>query len=172
MKNPFKRRKDNGKKYAGAEMELMTNELIEQTIEKMKAQYSAEIDRYHSGDALERDVADYILLMLLGMGAADRKNLIGRIEKDIETGDLFDRYYSKMEVINYLTNSAYAKGQKMKRAQEKLAADLAIYKKLTGKLYEPHAIPTDADLKKGAKKDIYTIIKEMEKSAGEEVGNA
>ena len=67
-----------------------------------------------------------------------------------------------MQTINTLTNSAYALMQRMDVAEERYTYERAVYKKITGKMYEPEAIPDDisAKKKKRTKRDILEVMDE------------
>lgn len=163
MSSIFSRKKKRSD-ITSSELEQLTTELIEQTKAALSEQFQREMNRLKPGEPIEKDVADRTIRLLLDMAAAERKNLIGRIESDVTSGDLFERYYGKMETINRLTNSAYAKMQKLDYCKEKYENDKAIYEKLTGKMYVAGTVPLDTrkHKKNQRKKDIWESIAEHE----------
>ena len=168
FKNIFKRRENTQSK---AEIEQITTDIIEETKIVLQERFS-ELMSKHT-EPLSEEEACVILNGLIKEAVAKRKLMTGRIEKSVETGTLFDRYYGKMQVINALTNSAYAQMQKMDKAKERYDFQRDIYKKLTGKMYVSGALPDDktASMKsKAPKKDIFEILDEKKKLIEEESG--
>ena len=164
MSSIFSRKKKRGD-ITGSELEHLTTELIEQTKAELREQFQREMSRLKPGEPIEKDVADRTIRLLLDMAAADRQNLIGRIENDVTSGNLFEHYYGKMETINRLTNSAYAKMQKLDYCKEKYDTNKALYEKLTGKMYVEGTVPSDTKKRKNnkPKKDIWESMAEHEK---------
>ena len=122
-------------------------------------------------EPLSEDEARVILNGLIKEAIAKRKVMTGRIEKSVETGALFERYYGKMQVINALTNSAYVQMKKMDKAKERYDFEREVYKKLIGKMYVPHVLPDDKiafKKSKAPKKDILEILDEKKKCIEEE----
>lgn len=162
----FNKRKDKTL-TSEAEIEHITTCLIQRTMDNLRNRFQIELrNELAKGNSIELDCAQRTLELLIREAIANRKLLIGRIEKDVETGDLFDRYYGKMQTINTLTNSAYALMQRMDVAEERYSYEREVYKKITGKMYEPEAIPDDISLKKSKKKkrDILEIMDERKQS--------
>lgn len=163
-KKAHKKRK---KTYSSeAEIERITTELIEETKKKLDKKFNKELRKVAKDNNLEKDFAERIIDLLLKEAIADRKMLIGRIEKDVESGDLFDRYYGKMQTINTLTNSAYASMQRMDVAEERYNYEREVYKKITGQMYLPDAKPAEpfGKRKKSSSKDILQIMDERKGS--------
>lgn len=155
------------KQTSEAEIEHITTCLIRETIDALRYRFQIELrNELAKGSSIEMDFAQRTLELLIHEAIANRKMLIGRIEKNVETGDLFDRYYGKMQTINALTNSAYALMQQMDVAEERYSYELAVYKKIIGKMYEPEAVPDELSLKKAKKKkrDILEIMDERKQS--------
>jgi len=97
--------------------------------------------------------------LLIKEAIANRKMLINRIEKEVETGSLFERYYGKMQAINKLTNKAYTLMQKMNSAKFKYEYDLEVYKKMMGIMYLEKLSPNESVLmKKNEKADIWEVM--------------
>lgn len=147
---------------SGSEIERLTLELIQETETALLQSFQRSIADYEDLSQgpkdnakgplqnrtleykiLDEDTAKRILTTLLKEAAASRKMLAARIEHDVETGMLFNRYYSKMQIINEQTIEAYEKLQIMDRDKETFEYKQAVYKKLTGKLYRSDAIPAD-----------------------------
>lgn len=150
-----------------AEIEHITTCLIDETKANLRKRFDSELqNELAKGSSIEADFVQRTLELLIREAIASRKILIGRIEKDVETGGLFDRYYGKMQTINTLTNSAYALMQRMDVAEERYTYERAVYKKITGKMYEPEAIPDDISVKKkkGIKRDILEVMDERKHS--------
>jgi hypothetical protein len=153
-----------------AEIEQITTELIEETRNILQKRFD-EVMSKQSGSMTE-DQAQVILHGLIKEAISKRKLLSGRIEKSVETGTLFDRYYSKMQTINSLTNSAFAQMQKMNVSKAKYEFQCGIYKKLTGKMYIPDTIPDDRNPVKSEDeqyKDIWETMEEEKKIFQEEL---
>lgn len=135
------------------EIEDITTALIEETRCAIKGRFDQEINAIKKqGRKLTEDEARAILMGLLYEAISRRKLLSGRIEKSVEVGSLFDRYYGKMQAINYLTNKAYSEMQKMNVAKERYEFQRGIYHKLTGKMYIPDTIPDDTSNEKRREK--------------------
>ena len=150
-----------------AEIEHITTCLIDETKANLRKRFDSELqNELAKGNSIEADFVQRTLELLIREAIASRKILIGRIEKDVETGGLFDRYYGKMQTINTLTNSAYALMQRMDVAEEGYTYERSVYKKITGKMYEPEAIPDDISVKKkkGIKRDILEVMDERKHS--------
>ena len=165
FKNIFKRKE---KKQSKAEIEQITTDVIEETKIVLQQRFD-ELMSKHT-EPLSEDEARVILNGLIKEAVAKRKVMTGRIEKSVETGTLFERYYGKMQVINVLTNSAYAQMQKMDKAKERYDFQREIYKKLTGRMYVPHALPDDKGASqkgKAPQKDVWEIIDEKKKLSEE-----
>ena len=146
------------------EIEQITTELIEETCNILQKRFD-EVMAKQSGSMTE-DQAQIILHGLIKEAISKRKLLSGRIEKSVETGTLFDRYYSKMQTINALTNSAFAQMQKMNVLKARYEFQCEIYKKLTGKMYISDTIPDDKNSIKSEDKqykDIWETMEEQKK---------
>lgn len=166
IRSRFKKKENTQSK---AEIEEITTELIEETKKVLQIRFD-ELMSQHT-KPLSEDEARVILNGLIKEAIAKRKIMTGRIEKSVETGALFDRYYGKMQNINALTNSAYAQMQKMDRAKERYDFQKEIYKKLTGRMYIPYALPDDKAIAKKVKtpkKDVWEIIDASKKVTEEE----
>lgn len=141
------------KAYDEGEVEDITSALIEETRYAIKERFNQEIAEIKKhGRKLTEDEARTILMGLLYEAISRRKLLAGRIEKSVEVGTLFERYYGKMQAINYLTNKAYSEMQKMNVAKERYEFQRGIYHKLTGKMYVPDTIPDDTPTEKHGEK--------------------
>lgn len=165
----FKRKKPSCQQYE-AELEHITTCLINETKAKLRKQFQAELqNEIAKGNIIEAEYAIRTLEMLIKEAVASRKILIGRIEKDVETGELYDRYYGKMQTINSLTNKAYALMQRMDVAKERYMYEKEIYKKINDKMYVSDAIPDDISIKKTKKKrrDILVVMDESKKNIEE-----
>lgn len=152
-----------------AEIEQIITELIEETRDILQKRFDEVMAKRLR--PLTEDEAQVVLQSLIKEAIAKRKLLSGRVEKSVETGLLFDRYYGKMQTINALTNSAYAQMQKMNVAKERYEFQKGIYKKLTGKMYVPDAIPDDSKTVRfdgGSYKDIWETMDEERKIFEEE----
>ncbi len=161
----FKKAADNSQ----AEIEQITTELIEETRDILQKRFDEVMAKRLR--PLTEDEAQVILQSLIKEAIAKRKLLSGRVEKSVETGLLFDRYYGKMQTINTLTNRAYAQMQKMNVSKERYEFQKGIYKKLTGKMYVPDAIPDDGQATgtgSGSYKDVWEIMDEEKKIFEEE----
>lgn len=153
-----------------SEIELITTELIEETKVVLQKRFDELISKHT--EPLSEEEARVILDGMIKEAVAKRKLLPGRIEKSVEIGSLFERYYGKMQTINALTNSAYAQMQKMNIAKERYEFQCAIYKKLTKKMYEPDAIPDEHISKKSKKtnRDVWDVMEEQKKMQEDEGG--
>ena len=162
----FRKKKEHNSFTTEAELEHITTCLIQETERDLRKHFQKELqNQLANGNSMEKTSAERILKSLIVEAVARRKMLIGRIEKDVETGDLFDRYYGKMHTINVLTNNAYASMQRMDVAEERYIYEKMVYKKITGKMYEPEAIPDDTALKKARtkKRDILEVMDERKR---------
>lgn len=156
-----------------SEIERLTSELIAETtgpegslqeaFDQMTKDFDAETN------PLGEEKAREILTTLIQDAAAGRQRLIDRIEKSVETGMLFDRYYSQMAKINRETNRTYAKMKKSQALEERYEYQRTIYKKITDKVYEPNVIPGDRPNRRGKKHDIWKLIKEAAGGRADEV---
>lgn len=126
-----------------AEIEQITTELIEETRDILQKSFDKVMEK-KTGPLTEEE-AQVILRGLIKEAVANRRLFSGRIEKSVESGSLFDRYYGKMQTINLLTNRAYVQMQKMQISKERYEFLCGIYKKLTGKMYVPDMIPDDVN---------------------------
>lgn len=134
-----------------AEIERITDQLIEETKQKLQKQFVEGMQRL-GDDIIEELAVRNNLQELLNTAVAQRRLLIVRIEKDAEIGEIFDRYYSKMQVINVLTNSAYARMQKMKVIRARYEYEQEVYKKVIGKMYtvdlDDKSVVVDGNIRK------------------------
>lgn len=145
-----------------SELERLTADLLKETEATLQRNFERSIADY--GDfsqegtgqkeaqrlrrAREREILDEekareILMALLKDAITYRKMLSVRIERDVETGALFTRYYGKMQVINAQTIEAYEKLQIMDRDKDAFEYQQAVYEKLVGKIYQSDVIPRD-----------------------------
>ncbi len=145
-----------------SEVEQLTTELIKDTEAAIRQEfqrimqdytdYSKEganvADKETSHRVKERKILDKakaqkILIALLKEIIANRKLLASRIERDVETGSLFRRYYGKMQFINTQTIDAFEKLQQMDMDKDAYEYQQEIYRRLTGKIYQEDVIPND-----------------------------
>lgn len=166
----FKRKKRKTASSSESEVQQLTAELIDETCVGLQKRFE-ELLAEHT-EPLSKEDACVILNCLIKEAVAKRQLLAGRIEKNVETGSLFDRYYGKMQTINVLTNSAYARMQKMDKAKEKYEYECAVYKKLTGKMYEPDVLPNEPKKSRSSAaargKDAWQIMDERKNVIEEE----
>lgn len=99
--------KDNQSKEISApksELEQITDELIEESLRDLQKSFNEILS---STELFTKDSAEDTLKILINSAIAKRSALNGRIEKSVEEGAYFDRYYGKMRSINVLTNDTY-----------------------------------------------------------------
>ncbi|MDY5772958.1 MAG: hypothetical protein SPK32_05940 [Bacteroidaceae bacterium] len=122
-----------------SELECITSDLIEEAKREIEASKKKIVTDKRT---LEPNEVEEIIKKLIGELASKRNGMIGRIEKDIEGGALFDRYFGKMQTINTLTNSTYALMQKMYAAKEKYEKEKAVYNTVMSEKYIEKMIPS------------------------------
>lgn len=147
-----------------SELECITSDLIEEAKRKIEASKKKIVADKRT---LEPNEVEEIIKKMIGELASKRNGMIGRIEKDIEGGALFDRYFGKMQTINTLTNSTYALMQKMYAAKEKYEKEKAVYNTVMSEKYIEKAIPSQPKkgrLDKESTQDIFEAIKNAQKA--------
>lgn len=148
----MRRRSKNTNSTIESELEMLTNELIEETIgpdgllerhfQEVLSHYSAEPDKKLK---LEEDDVKNILKQLIKEAVSKRNVLNGRIEKSVENGAIFERYYGKVQIINTLTNRTYAKLQLMQACKRRYDYMEEVYRKVTGEEYIDKMQPKEQD---------------------------
>lgn len=162
LKKKRNREKQSFKKVEGevSEIEALTTKLLEETIgEKglVREQLQNMLNHFDTNNnPLGVTEAEFILFSLIKVAIAQRRLLSGRIEKSVEEGELFERYYGRMQIINQLTIDAHTKMKKMQVARERYEYQLAIYQKVVGKTYERDLRPNDNELSNDSINEIWT----------------
>ena len=119
-----------------SEIDALSEELYRKTAKKMEAAYQSWQKRHSQGTVSDEEARKF-MFSLLNMVIAERKELTGMLEKSISSGSLFKRYYSRMQLINYFTNSAYTKMKIMQASKERYEYQRGIYRKVIAKAYIP-----------------------------------
>lgn len=144
-------RKTHGKnnliKY-GSELEILTTQLIKETVDdngELEKEFLKLIgERIKNPNIpLTEDDAKEVISNLIPIAVAQRRLLTNRIEDSIEFGNLFERYYGKLQTVDILTNNAYVKLQKMQRAESDYLYEEEVYKKVRGLAFESAVSPDD-----------------------------
>lgn len=125
--------------HFASELETLTNQVIREAVgsdgiltnefNKRIAMYDPEVN------PIGEEAAKELLVSMLSMAVAQRKVINGRIEKSVEVGNLFDRYYGKLNTINVLSNQANVKRKAMLDAQERYQDLYGRWKVLRDKAY-------------------------------------
>lgn len=148
------------KKTNQGELEAITNNVIEEMKEDLTKDFEQMTKGYRSKPGrLEKEEMYSIIWNLMEKALKERHVLIERIEKDIETGDLYERYYNKMHTINIYTNSAYAMMKKLEVKEESYERQKELYKKVVGEAYE-YKLDDKKSTRKKEKKDILVRMDE------------
>ena len=88
-----------------------------------------------------------VMLDMVRMAVAERKRIVGRVEKSIEEGSLYDRYYTKLMDINMMTNETYIKLIEMKYAEREYLQMNELYDKVKKNLQrDEYQLSDDADV--------------------------
>jgi len=158
---------------AGAEIEQLTTQLIEDTIGSngvLQKKFDSLLAQYRRNPyALGTADAQNFLFGLLKEAVAQRRLLSGRIEKSVESGILFQRYYSRMQYINHSTNVAYEKMEQMQAAEKRYKDLLGIYRQVIGNAYDRELISMqDDDSKHETPRDLWIIMDNVAGQAEQE----
>lgn len=146
-----------------SEIDALSEELYQKTVRIMEKAYQPWKKRHNQGTTSDEEVRKF-MFSLLNIAIAERKEYTGMLEKSISSGTLFKRYYSRMQLINYFTNSAYSKMKIMQASKERYEYQRGIYKKVIAKAYVPEVKLQAKDIKsERVKKDEWS---EMEEAAG------
>ena len=146
-----------------SEIDAISEELYQKTLLEMDKVFK-KWEGYRKQRTISDEEARQLLLAMLSVAIAKRNELTGMLEKSVSSGTLFERYYSKMQMINRLTNSAYTKMKIMQAAKERYEYQRVVYKKVTGKEYISSVQPNDGDKISDDVRDAWT---EMEEAAGQ-----
>lgn len=129
------------------ELELLTEQMIEETIQVLDKQFRSQIKNHNSRELpVAKQKVQTIMNHLIGTAAASRLRLSSRIEKSVETGNLFERYYSRLQVINNLTNVTHTKMRRMQDAERDYRYQHAVYNKVLERAYESGAVPKSEEM--------------------------
>lgn len=106
-----------------SEMEIITNLLLSETIgdEGELWHHYQRLIKNFSVDENPLGVSDakMILYSLLLKASAKRRMLPTRIAHSVESGNIFNKYFGKMEYINQLSVITYRRMKKMQTARER-----------------------------------------------------
>lgn len=104
------------------ELEAITNALIQETIRPggaMDKEFDRQVDFYRTkGEPIGEQQAKQILNSLLKVAIAERGQLNGRLEQCVESGSLYNRYYSKLQTVYDLHVAASIAQEKMDRSEK------------------------------------------------------
>ena len=141
------------------ELELLTEQMIEETIQVLEKQFISQI-RMNSSDKkpIGKEKVRSIMNHLIGTAVARRLLLPSRIEKSVETGMLFERYYSRLQVINNLTNVTHTKMRRMQDAERDYRYQNAVYAKVLERAYENDAVPRSEEVDHEEQADLWRVI--------------
>lgn len=124
----FGKNQENDSSYVCASvMEKLTNRLIEETVGQngmITNTFREKIDGYDPEEnPISSQEARKLIDSLLRKAVSQRKTLTDRIATSAEIGDLYERYYGKIDYVSTSAIDAYIKMQKM----EKIRADYEYY---------------------------------------------
>lgn len=128
---------------ASPELEQLTNKLIAEAKADLQKIFNQQIAK--KAKPLGTDDAKIILEALIKEAVAKRKLLIGRLEKDLEEGRLYRRYFQKMDIINDLTSDSHIKAKVMTALENDYVTQAKILNNITKSVYTDNAL-NDKDL--------------------------
>ena len=133
FKNFFSKERASLESPQMTEMEQITNEVIRRSQKKLERAFNKKM---LSKKSFTKEDAESILTELIKIAIAERSILNGKIERSVETGTYFERYYGKMRSINELTNETYRSMRERLHYEKRYQSLQKEYKEKTGDTVE------------------------------------
>lgn len=138
---------DQSSDDASPELEQLTNQLIAETKADLQGVFNQQVAKRTK--PLGTEDVKMILGALIKAAIAKRELLIGRLEKDLEEGRLYRRYFQKMDIINDLTSDSHIKAKVMTALENDYVMQVKILKNITKLVYADNVLndkdPHDRD---------------------------
>lgn len=155
-----KKKKEKEERYFASELDILMDKLIRDTIGPKGTMTTEFHDRIAAFDPdntpIGEEAAKELLVSMLTLAVAQRKLFNSRIEKSVEVGGLFDRYYGKLHTVSELANSANVKRKLMLEAEDQYLRQYSIWKKL---MNQTHIIQPDPDYASNKyKQDLHEVL--------------
>lgn len=110
-------------KYRG-ELEKITDQLLEETIGPnglISTTFQERLEGYDpQTNPISAQEAEALIHSLLRIAVAQRKTIVERIANSVEAGNLYQRYYSKVQVVSDSAVDAYMKLDQYEEAADEL----------------------------------------------------
>ena len=129
-------------------MELLTNQLIQETVgrsgiitlemEKKLAHYSPQVP-------MSRDMAEEMLVAALKVAVSRRKLLNERLAHSVEVGSLYQSYFGRMQMLSSQMVDAYEKMEHMHRAENSYKKWQQIHTQVWNRTYEEGIRPPQSE---------------------------
>lgn len=153
-----------------SEMEIINNLLLSETIGKrgeLWNHYQRLIENFSvDNNPLSVSDAKIILYSLLLKATAKRRMFPTRIAHSVESGSIFNKYFSKMEYINQLSVITYRRMKKMQTAREKYEDEKKRLNKIMDESYKEIS-DKFGNVEQEKTKEIIDIWEEMDLEVGE-----
>lgn len=130
----FKPVPDQSSDDALPELEQLTNKLIADAKINLQGVFNQQMAKRTK--PLGTEDAKMVLEVLIKAAIAKRELLIGRLEKDLEEGNLYRRYLQKIEIINDLTSDSHIKAKVMMAMEDDYITKYKILKSITMPIYK------------------------------------
>lgn len=138
---------DQSSDDASPELEQLTNQLIAEAKADLQGVFNQQMAKRTK--PLGTEDVKMILEVLIKAAIAKRELLIGRLEKDLEEGRLYRRYFQKMDIINDLTSDSHIKAKVMTALENDYVMQVKILKNITKLVYADNVLngkdPYDRD---------------------------
>ncbi len=147
-----------------AESEQITTELIEETLDILRKRFAELTVNHH--EMMGETEAAQIMECLIKEAVSHRSLLMGRVEKSVEEGPVFERYYGKIREIDALTGEAYTLMKQRDAAKKRFDEQRAIYRKVVGKTYVSDVLPEEPEnptVSKGNWEDVWQLMNDRKR---------